>query len=935
MSPESLVHAIASGGVPLQEIVASQLVSEGQMIRRQRSYEGVEVEYRTLEDKKIEHYATADNITEIMRDIIAFQQNYVSVLIDEKDEEYAQEGKEIRKRGGTTNAGVDNMPYFSKIFNVINQMLFSLKAENVADVAIEQLKAGKKPIIAFASTMGSFLNQVIEEEGIEAGDGAKIQTDFALLLKNGLDGVLRYTETDHNGEKYKESFDPSELSPQGEAEYNQIYEKIKSVATGIFISPIDIILDRIHQAGYTTHEVTGRALSIIYDTNKNSGTIVRRKKINVNDAYADFNNNEVDVLLINQSGSTGASAQAMPNDKVPRAEVKPRVMIVLQMELNVDTEIQKRGRIYRTGQIYMPSYIYINSAIPAEQRLMMMLREKLKSLDANTSSDQNQNEKMVNSTDFLNKYGDKVVAEYLGEDRALHQALGSPDLSGTNGETAHRASGRIAVMPTPIQERFYREVTEHYLEYVDYLKQTGEYDLEVESLDLEAKTLSKKITVAGNGGFSKFGTDTYLSKLEVNNLRKPFKEVDLKNLLDETLKGKTPEEYAKMLKEDYADFTKGVLEANKQKENRKFNEELEKVTSDKKLLAIKKEDGEVAYKDAVGSKKESIELSRAQRLRELEVSYNGKTGQFSALVNFFKVGRQLHYAQLFIDPVLTVFLGFDINKNKANPYAPSAIKLRFAMASSLKYLVLPTSFTPEINSIKGASLDLEELSINEVLHLWKESIEKEQKDRVTRYMVTGNILQGLGRYYGKMVSYTTDKETVEKGILLQEHYSPNEDDNIKGVVVPLLRAYNFILSQGYGKMTSLSHGISITNNNGGYTLRLPASKKKGGDFYLNEELINLTSEKKFEKVGTTMRATIPLENIKPLLKKLEDSFKVNIIVSEYEFERIQKQAIDYSGKVKSIEVPPKEAKQDLKIIQFKAKALIIKLKLLKQLKQAS
>ena len=618
MPPEALVNAIASGGVPLQEIVASQLVSEGQMIRRQRSYEGVEVEYRTLEDQRVEHFATADNITEIMRDIIDFQENFVSPLIEEKDEVYATEGKEIRKRGGTTNAGVDNMPYFSKIFNVINQMLFSLKAENVADVAIEQLKAGKKPIIAFASTMGSFLNQVVEEEGIVAGDGAQIQTDFALLLKNGLDGVLRYTETDHMGEKYKESFLPSDLSLEGEQVYNTILEKIKTVATGIFISPIDIILERIHDAGYTTHEVTGRSLSVVYDNNKNSGTIVRRKKVNVNDAYADFNNNEVDVLLINQSGSTGASAQAMPNEKVPRAEVKPRVMIVLQMELNVDTEIQKRGRIFRTGQIYMPSYIYINSAIPAEQRLMMMLREKLKSLDANTSSDQNQNKKMINSTDFLNKYGDKVIQEYLGEDRALHRALGNPNLSGENGEIAHRVSGRIAVMPTKVQERFYTEVTGRYIEYVDYLKQTGAYDLEVENLDLQAKTISKKITVAGNGGFSKFGTDTYLSKLEVNNLRKPFDGTALQNLVIDTLKGNTPEEYAKNLINDYADYNKGVLETNKQKVNRKFDEQLEKVGNNKKLLAIEKESGITAYEDAVKSKKKTYrarENSTTSRIR--------------------------------------------------------------------------------------------------------------------------------------------------------------------------------------------------------------------------------------------------------------------------------------------------------------------------------
>jgi len=36
MSKEDLVEAITNGGVALQEILASQLVAEGQMIRRER-----------------------------------------------------------------------------------------------------------------------------------------------------------------------------------------------------------------------------------------------------------------------------------------------------------------------------------------------------------------------------------------------------------------------------------------------------------------------------------------------------------------------------------------------------------------------------------------------------------------------------------------------------------------------------------------------------------------------------------------------------------------------------------------------------------------------------------------------------------------------------------------------------------------------------------
>ena len=136
------------------------------------------------------------------------------------------------------------------------------------------------------------------------------------------------------------------------------------------------------------------------------GIIKTRKKENVSEAFRRFNDNEVDVLLINQSGAVGASAHAIPTKKTPKAKVKQRVMIVLQAELDIAKEVQKRGRINRTGQIFKPIYDYLTSGIPAEKRLMMMLKKKLKSLDANTTSNQRNSEDLMKSDDFLNKYGD-------------------------------------------------------------------------------------------------------------------------------------------------------------------------------------------------------------------------------------------------------------------------------------------------------------------------------------------------------------------------------------------------------------------------------------------------------------------------------------------------------------------------------------------------
>jgi len=135
----------------------------------------------------------------------------------------------------------------------------------------------------------------------------------------------------------------------------------------------------------------------------------------------------------------------------------------LQAELDINTEVQKRGRINRTGQILKPIYDYVNSAIPAEMRLMMMLQKKLKSLDANTTSNQKQSTKILDVPDFLNKYGDKVVKEYLLENPQVNDLIGDPlhlKKSGSDAssqdesrgdnesieDAAHRVSGRVAVL---------------------------------------------------------------------------------------------------------------------------------------------------------------------------------------------------------------------------------------------------------------------------------------------------------------------------------------------------------------------------------------------------------------------------------------------------------------------------------------------------------
>jgi hypothetical protein len=446
MSNQELIEAIKKGGVPLQEIMSKNLVSAGQMLRRERDFTGVKIDWVNLVSDKEKEYRVFDDVISVFNDLIAFQRDYVNPIIEEMNESMVDVQGSAESRKGTKDLGVSNVPFASKTFNVVRQLLFSLKAEQVAQEAIAEIENGRKPVIAVSNTMEAFLNEL----GV-AGD--KIANyDFGVTLRRGLEGLLRFTTRDGMGEAKPGTINLTELNPEAAEVYNRISETIDRLSSGITISPIDVIKDRIRKAGYTVGELTGRTNELIFNQD-GTATITKRVHTDKKKLARDFNSGDLDALILNQSASTGISLHASERF----ADQRQRVMLVAQAQLDVNTEIQVRGRIDRTGQVYRGDYKYLISAVPAEQRLIMMLKAKLKSLDANTTSSQKSSANEIEVVDFLNKYGDELCVEYLKENPDINEKLLDPfgfegkseeELSRiTNIEdAATRVAGRVALL---------------------------------------------------------------------------------------------------------------------------------------------------------------------------------------------------------------------------------------------------------------------------------------------------------------------------------------------------------------------------------------------------------------------------------------------------------------------------------------------------------
>lgn len=853
MSHDQLVEAVEKGGIALQEIIASNLASSGEMVRRQRTFDGIDVENYVLggEDAALQkqHLEKADRVTDIIRKIIDFQRTHVKPFVNGMDQDAAKAGEAVTLRGGTNQAGVDNYPYFSKVFNVINQLLYSIKAKDTARLAIEEHKAGRKPFIAIRSTLESMLKDLRDEGMMEMGD--VIDADFSYILQKGLDGVMRITVKDPGGTRHKEVINPGDLPADGEMAYHALKEEIQQSATGLNISPIDELVEELEKAGLKVAEVTGRQMKLkLRPDGKAEVNAKKREPTNV--AYRKFNSGEYDVIIVNSSGSTGASAHSDKSFK----DQRQRTMLVLEPELNISTLVQLLGRVNRTGQVNKPKYKFVNSVIPAENRLTMMTMRKLKSLDANTTSNQKQSKSILEVPEIFNKYGDQVVIEYLQENPELIEMLDDPlkmlntgDLKPINGENAAtRVSGRVAVLSSKQQKDFYDEIIERYNKMLNFLNEAGMNDLQVSYLPLNAKSKSKNVKIVGKGGVSKFGDDTYLETMEVDVLKKPMTRAEMDEVIKDLNKEKIDHDT------EIEKYRAATIEAVTAEEGERIQKQIQKVKEHKKLSDEEK-----------AERVEQLEKNAGDTLERKIANEESNIKYIQSLFNFFTPGRaikvplQLDDVGMMTNMALSdgVFLGFDINLAKKKPYLRSNIVLKIAVHDGRRLLSIPASKASIVNNIRANSYSLSDSHQESIDTGWDKL--KKPAARTNRFIVTGNIMQGLGDsafQSGTIIEFSTADGFVDKGILLPESFDPKEEGVNKTVSVPAKKAAPVLLNSEIGTVMESSDKIWKIEKKGTkkYSIRLPKSKQIGGKYYLDSQITDLVDGNRFDSVGGEMEA---------------------------------------------------------------------------------
>ena len=917
LKASDLIDAVKRGGATLQEIMSQALTQCGQMIRRERDMTGVTIDWKAIDDPEVvtEQREQYDSIIGLFNDIINFQRTYVSEYVDRRNEELAEVQSSMGIKRGTEALGIKNQPFASKAFNTVQQVLLSLKAKSAAERAIDYLKQGMKPVIALSNTNESQTNKIKLGEEMDA-------PDLGTSLKKGLEGTLRYTSKNAKDESESGYINLSDLGADAVEAYHALEEKIIKTSTGLSLSPIDVIKNELTKAGYKVGELTGRQTEFAYNEN---GTVTKVKRADTDKKKLarEFNDGQIDALILNKSAATGISLHASSK----YADQRKRVMIVAQQQLDVNDEVQMRGRIDRTGQVARGAYEYVVSLIPAEQRLLMMFKAKLKSLDANTTSSQKSKFNEMEVADITNKYGDKVVKEYMAEHLDLYARMADPfgweksygaDLStvdpqklvassdGMSSEAGGDASkllGRMALLKVKEQEKMLQEIGDLYAAEIQRLNEMGENDLEITELPLKAKTINKGIWKEGSepGGDNAFADNTYVEKVNMAVLKKPMKAEEVKKAQDGLTGGKSWDEYRKekiTAAKEY--FDNKIAEATQ-----KYEERAVKAATKAKEKYIK--DAKKAQKDTgmsdeqiekmAGYQYDSVYGDEKTKLDEVVKNLKSKYGVFERALETFNTDDAFVLPTDMNNPAeLSGFgnsYGRLIDIKITDNFSPNASTISFATLDGRRKITFPINGKVGIGSDKADVIGIidrltRQASAMGDKHLRVLSMDASNWDKLTSnesrkdgYIITGNLLQalidtkeqGLG---GQLVKYTTDTGEVKTGILMPEKFEPKGLANDKPINSV---AEKFELPSNKGGITEITssdgdvkieQGFDYMKMARNYTIRVPKSNKKGGKYFLDKELLKMVDGGNFETRGNTMLAEIKADKLKDVLDRLSE-----------------------------------------------------------------
>lgn len=806
-SVAKLPGLMKKGGVPLQQAAAGMLVDAGQYARREKSWDGIAMEYDTTQANR----DVSERATGLLGHLFEFDLEMAHVR-----EEYIKStglggggvgvGESSVGRGGAKSTS-----FASVMHNVISQMLLSLKAREAGRLAADIFHGravdaqGKpipkhKPIIALANTMEGLLTDTVTDTDMKPGEEIPEYT-FGKVFERYLERTRRITVkrpfTKGPGEQV---YIPDEAMGHMLQEFEALRDEIAATDLGDMpASPIDAMIFEMEKGGMRVGEITGRQARVIYDK---SGAAVLDERENSQaakkKAMMDYNNGALDALVINESGAEGFSLHASPDNG---SDVTPRQMFVVQAHGNIDTFMQLLGRINRTGQTALPRYSVLVSDLPSEKRPAAVLMKKMASLNANTSASRRSAVSLKNVVDFINEYGDKAVRDVLMAEPEIMEQLGLEDgdletQDQEDGALARRVTGLLPRFAIPEQERILALIEDTFTARLEEANAKGENALEAQVLDLKAKTLTTTELKAGKPG-SPFTAPVSASQVEITRKTKPPSFADL-------------EARAAKLPSDVDAITASIDKAL----------EGQIIALRERYQALEKKIAEHPETEAAARAQQETIKARGAKL----------SGTAASIKDRVRLLQNRSVSILDNDEERLAYL-VGIEQPKRSVLAPSEWSLVMVPVDGDGTVRIP--FSRLMNATIGEDDYVAvEPSRSQVGPSDFKGELKERKEQ--RWILGGNLLSGFEAVDGKgqIIFYTDDKGDTHQGILLRKGLNPGGIIKGKPVKLSLKQALKFLAQRD--RTVESEDGVLTVIGLGEGRYYIAAQTRGGKPYYLSK-----------------------------------------------------------------------------------------------------
>jgi hypothetical protein len=780
-TPEELVEMFASGGDVLQRIASEMLVESGSMIRRERSYVGVKFE--TVIDKAngAIDARLVDEVTSVLRQV---------VYADRAFNEWVKgDGAQIVHTlappmwnavftGSNANASMNKSLFTSVVHNYVGQLLLATKVKKAVELAVAALNRGEKPIFALHNTMEAALDDYTSNAGVSFGDEMP-GFGWQSILQRGLQSAHRVTFKLGTGKRAPivRVGVPLNLVPDAiRQEFDRAQEMVDSFRSELPGSPIDAL--RMELSKYVvwrdangnwsagqeapkgvdsrplnTVEFTGRKNTVDY-----SGPVPkydRRSDPSNLDIIHGFQNGGVDAIILNSSGSTGISLHAAVDAK----DQRPRHMIVLQPSADIAIFKQTLGRTNRTGQVEWPSFTVLGTDIPAERRLLAVLKKKIGTLFSNTSGGEGTT--AIDAVDFINQYGDVITNQYLQDNKDVAAFIGislhDDPVDAMGSELSLKASGRAALLTVDEQQAFFDTIEGNFLQEIEMRNLTGTNVLARRELDLQADAKWVGVLEEGMDESNPFTKTANIVKYEVNVVGDIPTPDKVRDAIASALKGRKPDE---------------VVDAFVDSMKTKYDESRNQLMLDEQEL-----DKAINAPKVTAKEKESLE-ARLKNLRDLLNEMGAKRERTIRLLkNLYPIGKgyeSFHVGDVESQAVVIGITQGKSTSKRGNPFSPSNVIIHFQRNVPGRPLSVPLAKLESGSEIKAE----DPLHYEAPLDDWF-SPRYVSGGRGDRYIAIGNILRARKAVNNSgeilvhsLKGHTPDNERLQNGILMPPSWNP-------------------------------------------------------------------------------------------------------------------------------------------------------------------